>query len=218
MSDQTHIKAVAFDVDGTLIDSHVWEELHSLFGLPREENARMHSLYVDGVLSFREVTDMMAELYRKKIPSVRKGQAETVFNNFRFLPGTQETVETLSKKYPIAVVSSGLSGYVNYVAKALGIQHVYSYTSFTYSADGAFTGIVYNEDGDELQAKVNALADFGATVGGKPQEIAFVGDSKNDIEGFRYTGRGILVGKGSEELKEAAWKQVHALPEVLGIL
>lgn len=218
MSDISEIKAVAFDVDGTLIDSFVWEELHALFGLPRAENARMHSLYVDGVLSFREVTDMMAELYRKKIPRVQKRQAEAVFNNFRFLAGTQETVETLSKKYPMAIVSSGLSGYVNSVAKALGIPHAYSYTSFTYSTDGVYTGIAYNEEGDELQAKVNALADFGGKIGVKPEEIAFVGDSKNDIEGFRYTGRGILVGNGLEELRSSAWKQVDALPEVLGIL
>ncbi|MBX9765180.1 HAD-IB family phosphatase [Patescibacteria group bacterium] len=212
------IKAVAFDVDGTLIDSHVWEELHVLFGLSREDNARMHGLYVNGISSFHEVTDLMAEMYLKKVPRVTREQADVVFKNFRLLPGTRETVEALSKKYPLAVISSGLVGYVENVAKALHIPLAYSYTSFLYSPDGIFSGVAYNEASDELQAKVNALKDFGAKVGAKPEEIAFVGDSINDIEGFRYTGRGILVGEGTEELRRAAWKQVDALPEVLGIL
>lgn len=214
----TKIKAVAFDVDGTLIDSHVWEELHVFFGLSREDNMRLHSMYVDGTLTFREVTDMMADLYLKKSPSPTKEQVDAVFKNFRYLSGAAETVEALSQKYPLAVISSGLSDYVRPVAEALGIQHVYSYTSFVYGANGTYTGIAYNEEGDELHAKVNALADFGAKVGAKPEEIVFIGDSVNDIEGFRYTGRGVLVGKGTEDLKAAAWKQVSALSELLGIL
>lgn len=213
----TDIKAVAFDVDGTLIDSFIWEELHVLFGLSREENARMHGAYVEGKLSFREVTDLMAGMYLEKKPQITQQEADTVFNNFRFLSGAKETVEALSKKYPLAVISSGLSGYVRPVAEALGIEHAYSYTSFMYS-DGAYAGIAYNEEVDELQAKVNALADFGAKVGAKPEEIVFVGDSINDIAGFRYTGRGVLVGKGTEELKSAAWKHVAHLNEVLDIL
>lgn len=212
------IKAVAFDVDGTLIDSHVWEELHVCFGLSREDNVRLHRLYVDGALSFREVTDMMADLYRKKKPIPPKEQINSVFNSFKFLPGTTDTIRVLSQKYPLAVISSGLTDYVRPVAEALGIEHIYSYTSFTYSAEGTFTGVAYNEDSDELQAKVNALADFGAKLGVKPEEIAFVGDSINDIEGFRFTRRGILVGNGSEDLRSAAWKQVGALPELLNIL
>lgn len=211
------IKAVAFDVDGTLIDSHVWEELHVLFGLSREDNARMHGLYVNGTLTFREVTDHMAELYLKKTPRVMKEQADAVFKNFRLLPGAKEVADVLLKKYPLAVVSSGLSGYVNSVAEALGIQHAYSYTSFMYS-EGMFSGITYNEETDELQAKVNALKDFGVKVAAKPEEILFVGDSINDIAGFEYTGRGVLVGEGTEALRASAWKQVGALTEVLGIL
>ncbi|MBY0539264.1 HAD family phosphatase [Patescibacteria group bacterium] len=217
MGEMPAIKAVAFDVDGTLIDSYVWEELHVLFGLSREDNVRLHRLYVDGALSFRAVTDMMADLYLKKTPGITKEQADSVFKNFRLLPGAKEVADVLLKKYPLAVISSGLTDYVRSVAEALGIQHAYSYTSFVYT-DGVFSGIAYNEDSDELQAKVRALKDFGDKVGAKPEEILFVGDSINDIEGFRYTGRGVLVGNGTEELRGAAWKQVSVLPELLHII
>lgn len=214
----TKIKAVAFDVDGTLIDSRVWKELHVLFGLPPEENTRLHMMYVDGVSSFHEVTNLMAEMYLKKTPKVTKEQADVVFKDFRFKPGVEETIRALSARFPLAVVSSGLTDYVQNVADAVGIQHVYSYTSFMYSDDGVFTGVAYNETANELQAKVNALSDFASKVGVQPEEVAFVGDSINDIEGFRFTGRGILVGEGTEALRAAAWKQVDALPEILEVL
>jgi HAD superfamily phosphoserine phosphatase-like hydrolase len=212
------IKAVAFDVDGTLIDSHVWRQLHVLFGLPSEENERLHMLYVNGTLSFHQVTDLMGNMYLKKTPGVTKGEADAVFKNFKFKSGSEETVRLLSAKYPIAVISSGLSDFVNEVAGALNVPHVYSYTSFTYSPNGKYTGIAYNDPDDELQAKVNALKDFGLKVGVKPEEIVFVGDSINDLAAFRHTGRGILVGDGTTALQEAAWQRVTLLPEILSIL
>ena len=45
-----------------------------------------------------------------------------------------------------------------------------------------------------------------------------VGDSDNDLEGFTFTKRGILIGPGNERLKQAAWKQVASLMDIEPIL
>ncbi len=212
------IKAVALDVDGTLIDSSVWKALHALFGVTSEEDEHLNSMYMSGSLTFRGVTDEMAKYYLRKNPKPTKADIDAVLANFRFVPEAEEVVRALGERYYLALVSSGFSDYVFQIAEMLGIPHAYAFTAVAYSADGRFAGISYNEPGNELEAKVNALKKFGTKVGAKPEEIVFVGDSINDLAAFRHTGHGILVGDSTEELGSAAWKRVDALPEVLAIL
>lgn len=52
----------------------------------------------------------------------------------------------------------------------------------------------------------------------EPEQIVFVGDSSNDLKAFEYTKHRILVGKGNEKLRKAAWKHVDTLKEIESIL
>lgn len=213
----TEIKAVAFDVDGTLISSSVWHALHELFGLSRDDNRKEQERYVRGDISFRERMQSLDRAFLAASPLPHKGEVSGVLADFQFLDGAAETVAALSAR-PLAVISSGFREYVAPVARALSIPHAYSYIHLHFHEDGAYGGMRFPIDEDELRAKVDALLDFGKKTGAAPHEIAFVGDSSNDLEAFKHTGRGILVGEGTPELRAAAWRQVGAISDILAIL
>jgi len=212
------IKAVAFDVDGTLVDSSMWITLHRRFGFSPEDDARLLRLYHENKITFREWMDAVAEIYASMSPPLTKGEIEAIWKGFVFIPGAEGVVAELKKRYPIALISSGFTDYVDPVAQALSVPHAYAFMRMRYREDGTYGGMEYLSHGDELSAKVDALDDFAAKIGIEAHEIAFVGDSINDLGAFRHTGKGILVGDGTPEMREAAWKKVATLPEVLDIL
>lgn len=213
------IKAVAFDVDGTLITSSIWYAMYELFRLPPEVNDEHHGKYVRGEINFREQMDGINEFFLTHTPRPSEEALRKVLRSFEFVPGALETVRTLKDRgYPLALISSGFADYVEPVAEALSIEHPYSFMDFVYE-DGMYGGMSYSSDSDELTAKVEALQHFGEKLGVAPSEIAFVGDSRNDLLAFTHTGKGILVGgRDLPDLEKAAWKTIQTIPEVLDIL
>ena len=214
--DEHGIQAVAFDVDGTLIQTTMWPLIHNFFGFSVEEDAHLLELYHSGGLSYREWMQVFTDFYRTS--SHRREEIEALMTQFAFVDSAQEVARTLSSRYELAVISSSLRNYVSRVAESLSVPHVYAFTSFTYTDDGRFDSIAFSTNGNELEAKVQALKDLAAKLSISPEKIAFVGDSRNDLEAFRLTKHGILVGKGNDELREAAWKQIDSLDELLTIL
>ncbi len=212
------IKAVAFDVDGTLIDFSLWGALNELFGYSASDQLELERLYVRGQLPYHAVIDRMTESYRKKTPRPTRKDIDRVCSSFRFLPDAEEVVRVIGAQYPLALVSSGHEEYVFRVAERLGIKHRYAHTRFQYSPEGAFESIYCPIEVSERRAKVEALMDFGAQVGASLSQIVFVGDSVNDFEAFRDTGHGILIGTSTEEMRGAAWRQISSIRGVLDIL
>jgi HAD superfamily phosphoserine phosphatase-like hydrolase len=210
------IKAVAFDVDGTLITGSVWAKLHALFRISSDEHSRVFERYIEGMATFADWTRSLERAYLEH--PAHRPELEELGRRFDFVPGAPKVVAALRGRYPLALSSSGFDTYVFPVAEALGITHAYAYSVLTYGADERFSGIRFARPEGERDAKVEDVKEFCAAEGILPGEVAFVGDSVNDLLAFEYTGHGILVGEGSKDLKEAAWKRVTELSELLDIL
>ncbi len=208
------IKAIAFDVDGTLVRENFWGALNRAGGLPEAEDMHFFELYVEGKLGYRDWMGKIAKTYQANPP--KKDEVEKILQMYAFAPGAEDLIRNLSR-YPLALISSNIDTYVKCVAERLGIEHAYGYTTIEYDGD-RFSGIGFQSEATELKAKVEALEDFAGKVGVSLDEIAFVGDSRNDLEAFTATGRGVLIGEGNEELRRAAWKRIGGLNEILGIV
>ncbi|MEK9176690.1 MAG: HAD-IB family phosphatase [Patescibacteria group bacterium] len=212
---KSDVKAVAFDVDGTLVRENFWTALNRMGGIPEEEDRRLGERYAEGELAYRDWMEEIARSLRRN--SHPRDEVEKMLARYRLVPGARDVVEHLSR-FPLALVSSNIDLYVADVARKLGISHAYGYCRIEYDERGLFAGIGFRSDKDELEHKVEALRDFATKSGVSLSEIAFVGDSRNDLAAFTATGRGILVGEGNEDLRRAAWKRVATLSEILKIL
>lgn len=213
---EQNIKAVVFDVDGTLITGSLWAGLHDLFRISGDEHSEVFGRYMEGEASFADWARSLERAYLEH-PAERK-ELEELGRTFELVPGATEVVAALGGRYPMALSSSGFDMYVFPVAEALGIKHAYAYSILEYGADDRFSGIRFARPEREREAKVEDVKEFCKAMGILPSEVAFVGDSINDLLAFEHTEHGILVGEGNPALKKAAWKQVQALPEILDIL
>lgn len=213
---ESEIKAVAFDVDGTLVSGNFWIPLHTLFHVPLEDDREWMRRYHERGLDYRGWMNTVSDAWKKN-PLPREIMEEKL-SRFSFLPGAEELVETLKPRYPIALISSNIAGYIEHVASQLAIDDWYAFTDFDFDEKAMFREITFSSDGDELEAKVEALKDFAMKNGILPTEVAFVGDSRNDLDVFKLTGKGILIGEGNEDLRGAAWKRVNSLSEISALL
>jgi hydroxymethylpyrimidine pyrophosphatase-like HAD family hydrolase len=64
-----------------------------------------------------------------------------------------------------------------------------------------------------MYAKLNSFESICSKYEVSPSETIAVGDGGNDLEIFKKTKKGILVGN-YEKLKPFAWKQVQSLSEI----
>lgn len=207
---------VAFDVDGTLIDGVLWSRLHQVFGISKEQDLEWLHLWEEGKLSYTEWSDLTDSVYRTS--GKTKKDAEGVFSSFVFDIDAEKVVAELRSRYTLVIISSGAIEYISLVAKALAIEDFYAHACFKWLPDGRFDKTEFLSASTQKEAKVDALKDLCKRFNVQPNEIAFVGDSSNDLEAFKYTGRGILVRGGDESLRQNAWKQIPKLGDLLTIL
>jgi len=211
------IKLVAFDVDGTLIKSDLWVRVNQLFGVSQEKDQELLTRYISGNITYHEWFALLRDLWRQS--GRTKSELQAILHEFEFTPHAEELVGYLKGKYHLALVSSGFDLYVSEVAQRLDISHVYFLSKFVFDEEERFSSIEFEVDLTEVEAKVFALKDLQKRYKLEPHEIAFVGDSKNDIGAFEYTGKGILFGEGTtESLRQSAWKQVDSLNDIKEIL
>jgi len=213
---QRDIKAVAFDIDGTLVRENFWHKLHQLFGLSDENDFRWFELYHEKKLGYREWMGLISAEYRKNPQS--KEAIEETFREYLFVQETKKLIKRIQGKYELALISSNIDAYVEDVGNRLSIPFRYAFSTIEYNTSGMFSRIAFTSEGTELEAKVEAIQDLCARLLLKPEQVVFVGDSRNDLDAFRYTGRGILLREGNEELRTAAWKRVSNLSELEAIL
>lgn len=208
------IKLVAFDIEGTLTQGLVWQKTHQIAGVTPEEDRLWFNMYYNQEITFFEWADFITKKY---IQSGRKRhEFEKVMRQATFIPGVKETIRQLIQKYRLCLVSSAIDVFVSHVANRLRIDTHHANYSLVYNADDTIVDIRFHAPEDE--AKVLFLKQLATRMKLTPSEIVFVGDSANDLEVFRYTKRGILVGLGNEKLRQAAWKRVDTIQEIVSIL
>lgn len=210
------IKAIAFDIDGTLTQGISWRRIHKVIGISPEDDQRWHDdYYIRRSISFREwIIGRLAPCYAKSKRT--RQEIQKAIEETELQPGVVATINTLQKKFELYLISSGVDIFVGYVARILNIEAYHANYIFTFDSENKVTGITY--EAPEEKAKVKFLKRICKQKNLKPKQIVFVGDSMNDRESFLFTKRGILVGRGNEALRKASWRQVETLPEIIPLL
>jgi HAD superfamily phosphoserine phosphatase-like hydrolase len=209
-----NIKLIAFDVDGTLTVGNKWEQLHSFCGITPEEDYLWFKKHEEGKVTFQEWNNFVEKKYRSS--NKTKSQIQQVATNFQLFDDVRETISQLSLLYKIALISSGFDVFVQAVASQLNVTQWYANYSFEYSSSARISKI--HRKYEDATAKVQALDELTKMYDLSPTQIAFVGDSSNDIKAFEYTSRGILKSSSNHsKLASASWKQIEKISDLLKI-
>lgn len=177
-------RLVCFDMDSTLIQTEVIDELAELAGVGEQVKAITESA-MQGEIDFNESFEKRMKLL--------KGLSEDVLHNVAVnLPitkGARRLIDTLKKYgFKTAILSGGFTYFGHYLQKELGIDYVYA--NQLEIKDGALTGDYLGDivNGDK---KAEYLREIAIKEGIDISQTIAVGDGANDLPMLNLAGLGI---------------------------
>ncbi|MEL1239488.1 phosphoserine phosphatase SerB [Flavobacterium flavipallidum] len=196
-------RLVCFDMDSTLIQTEVIDELAELAGVGEQVKAITESA-MNGEIDF-------SESFKKRM-ALLEGLSEDVLHNVAVnLPitkGAHRLMKALKYYgYKTAILSGGFTYFGNYLQKELGIDYVYA--NQLEIKDGKLTGNYVGEivDGKKKAEYLKAIAEKeGIHIN---QTIA-VGDGANDLPMINLAGLGIAF-HAKPTVKESAATSISSL-------
>ena len=191
-------RLVVFDMDSTLIDAEVIDELAHEAGVG-DQVAAITEAAMQGELDFKESFTQRMALLKGLDASVLQSVAERLTLN----EGAEHLISTLKKLgYKTAIVSGGFTFFGEYLQQRLGVDYVYA--NQLDIEHGMVTGLVSGEIIDG-QRKAELLRQIAQREGLKLQQVIAVGDGANDLPMLSIAGLGIAFR--AKPLVKASAKQ-----------
>jgi len=177
-------RLVVFDMDSTLIEAEVIDELAKEAGKGPEVSAITEQA-MRGEINFKES-------FRKRV-ALLKGLDESVLEQvakrLTLTEGAEKLIGTLrALGYKTAVLSGGFSYFANRLQQTLGIDYVYA--NDLEIKEGVVTGQVAGDivDGEK---KASLLREIARQENIKLEQVIAVGDGANDLPMLSIAGLGI---------------------------
>ncbi|MBL8078424.1 MAG: phosphoserine phosphatase SerB [Anaerolineales bacterium] len=205
-------RLVAFDMDSTLIQAEVIDELAKRAGVGKQVSA-ITERAMRGELDFKQsFTERVALL--KGLPETALGE---VAATLRLTDGTERLISTLKKLgYKTAILSGGFTYFGRGLQRRFGIDYVYA--NELEIEDGVVTGKVSGEIVDGAR-KASLLASIAQHEGFSLEQTIAVGDGANDLPMLSIAGLGIAFR--AKPVVKASAKQflnTHGLDGILYLM
>jgi phosphoserine phosphatase len=177
-------RLVCFDMDSTLIQTEVIDELARVAGVG-DQVATITESAMRGEIDFAESFRRRLALLKGLDESVLQGIAE----NLPITEGAERLIRHLKHfGYRVAILSGGFTYFANHLKHKLDIDYVYA-NELDFD-NGKLSGEVKGEiiDG-KMKAKL--LTELAAQEGISPEQVIAVGDGANDLPMLAIAGLGI---------------------------
>ena len=196
-------RLVAFDMDSTLIDAEVIDELARRAGTG-EQVAAITERAMRGELDFSASFTERVALLKGLPESVLAEVAEQLTLN----EGAERLIHTLrSLGYRTAILSGGFSYFGHRLQQRLGIDYVYA--NELQIVDGVVTGNVVGDIVDGSR-KAELLGEIAANENISLQQVIAVGDGANDLPMLSIAGLGIAF-RAKPVVRESARHAISTL-------
>jgi phosphoserine phosphatase len=177
-------RVVCFDMDSTLIEHEVIDELAKAAGVG-EQVAAITERAMNGELDFTESFKARVTLLKGLDESVLAGIAA----NLKLTEGAEQLIRTLKALgYKTAILSGGFTYFGEYLQKKLGIDYVHANELEIIA--GRVTGNVIGRVVDG-QRKAELLREIAQNEGVNLEQVIAVGDGANDLPMLSIAGLGI---------------------------
>jgi phosphoserine phosphatase len=214
----SELKAVAFDIDGTLAPGVSWLDLTAGLGAAPERHQEIFRAFLAGEIDYPESKVQLLGLWQGT-GKANKAAMTRIFSAWPLAPGAEEVIAVLKQRYRLCLITGSMSLYAEVVAARLGIDDWYANTRLDWDESGNL--IDYHYVKDQAGQKLLDLQSFCAKYGLKPEECVAVGDSDNDRAIFDATKHGVLIaatGEPSTELAPHAWRTIRTLTQLPELL
>ncbi|MFP3873958.1 MAG: phosphoserine phosphatase SerB [Thiohalophilus sp.] len=177
-------RLVCFDMDSTLIQTEVIDELARVAGIG-EQVATITESAMRGEIDF-------SESFRQRMVLLEGLEESTLQQIAEELPiteGAERLISTLRHfGYKVAILSGGFTYFANHLKEKLGVDYVYA-NQLDFE-NGKLTGKVRGEIVDG-QMKAKLLQQLAEQEGISTEQVIAVGDGANDLPMLSIAGLGI---------------------------
>ncbi|MEM7347463.1 MAG: phosphoserine phosphatase SerB [Chloroflexota bacterium] len=177
-------RIVVFDMDSTLIQAEVINELAKVMGVG-DEVTEITAAAMRGELDFQESLRRRVAL----LEGLSEERLAEIAMRIPLTEGTERLTSTLKELgYKIGIISGGFTYFGHYFQKMLGFDYVFANTLEI--KGGKLTGQVVGDIVDG-PAKARILQEIAEKEGLKLQQTIAVGDGANDLPMLSVAGLGI---------------------------
>jgi HAD superfamily PSPase-like hydrolase len=202
------MKAVVFDMDGTLIAESSWQLLHYYFHADPEGVKQNWEAYFSARIDYE--TWMEKDILLWDSPSledVRKG-----FSSFTLSPYADVVVKHLkTKEITPCIVSSGIDILAEKVGKSLGIASKFIFANSLIVVNGNLQGVCRVEPTQKDRIVSQLVQHLSIPL----SEVVAVGDTASDISLFRGVGLKFAYNPKDDQVVKAADYVINDLRELL---
>jgi phosphoserine phosphatase len=179
-------RLIVFDVDGTLIDAEMIDELAKAAGVGGKVS-EITSKAMNGEIEFKQALRERVRLLRGLDASI----LESIVENLDVTPGAEELITSLKALgYKIALISGGFMQFVKRIKEKLGIDYVYANTLVI--EDGKLTGELV-EPIIDAERKAELMREIAEKENLLMEQVVAVGDGANDRFMLQNSGLGIAL-------------------------
>ena len=196
-------RLVAFDMDSTLIEAEVIDELAKLAGVGEQVSA-ITERAMRGEIDFNESFRARVALLK----GLEEDALQRVAGRLKITEGAEHLIATLrTLGYKTAILSGGFTYFAHHLQARLGMDYVYA--NELDIVDGRVTGNIVGTivDGER---KAELLRQLAREEGVDLQQVIAVGDGANDLPMLSIAGLGIAF-RAKPLVKQSAEQSISTL-------
>lgn len=193
-------RMIAFDMDSTLIQAEVIDELARAYGVV-DEVSKITEAAMNGELDFDQSLRRRLGLLK----GLRTDVMDSIAHNLQVTPGAERLIRTVrALGYKTAILSGGFTYFGHYLQRKLGIDYVHA--NELEIQDGKLTGNVVGPIVNGAR-KAQLLQELALRENIVLDQVIAVGDGANDLPMLGIAGLGIAY-HAKPRVRESAKQQI----------